>query len=712
MHGFTSSQHALHLDWQPALTQGEMGRVPRESFLPHKKARSHPRKPTADTCSTPHRAPGESSPSSQTGSHPRKPIMGVAPRASSKPEVRYYPRKPIKEPIPTKEEVPFQPHILLKSGLLTRPIYTAKSTSTVVDKVLSSCMIPPPAEHIMRDYTLTCLQTYEIVSKTGLPNFMSARIPLFHGLNIPAWRYALHNTNYQKASELCDMLDFGFPLGFEGSFQDLIPTFRNHPSAINHPETIEEYLRTEYSLLAMAGPFDTPPFKPFMISPMMTRPKNSSETSVRRTIVDLSWPPEHGINAFIPKDTFLGCDYKVQLPKVDDLVEKITMSEKPCYIYVRDLMRAYRQLRICPLSYPLMGLKYKGSYWFDTSVAFGLKTGSRHCQEVTNAISHIMTSHGYQSLNYLDDICGIQNNEDHAYESFYFLEALLSLLGIDESKHKAQEPATRRKWLGIVFDTVKRTIEVPEEKLRNIIGELEYWRNKGNATRREIQSIIGKLLHIAKCVKPARLFIGRMLCTLRRAPDRGRISLDADFRQDIKWFLDFLPSYNGVSVMKHLEMLPDHEIYLDACLTGCGAISGSHFYHVQFPEFIRKENHHISRLELLNIMVACQAFCELWKQHSVCVYCDNEAAVTVLQSGRSRDPYMLSCARQIWMFSAQYEFTVVAKHMKAEHMTLPDALSRYHLNEKFVTRCHNLLTEIDSKQVQIKNDYFQFKYAI
>ena len=36
------------------------------------------------------------------------------------------------------------------------------------------------------------------------------------------------------------------------------------------------------------------------------------------------------------------------------------------------------------------------------------------------------------------------------------------------------------------------------------------------------------------------------------------------------------------------------------------------------------------------------------------INCDNEAAVTVLQSGKSTDPFMLDCAKQIWMLSAQY----------------------------------------------------------
>ena len=134
-------------------------------------------------------------------------------------------------------------------------------------------------------------------------------------------------------------------------------------------------------------------------------------------------------------DTFLGQEYKVVLPKIDDMVVRITSRiDKGLtpFIYVRDLSRAFRQLKICPSSYPLTGLTLDDQFWFDTSVAFGLTTGCKHCQDTTDAITHILAAHGYDLLNYLYD---------------FFLGAILSLLGLAEAGHKALEPSTHRKWL-------------------------------------------------------------------------------------------------------------------------------------------------------------------------------------------------------------------------------------------------------------------------
>ena len=42
--------------------------------------------------------------------------------------------------------------------------------------------------------------------------------------------------------------------------------------------------------------------------------------------------------------------------------------------------------------------------------------------------------------------------------------------------------------------------------------------NKLSLSKRQLQSIFGKLLHIAKCVRPVRLFVSHLLDKLRGAP--------------------------------------------------------------------------------------------------------------------------------------------------------------------------------------------------
>ena len=129
-------------------------------------------------------------------------------------------------------------------------------------------------------------------------------------------------------------------------------------------------------------------------------------------------------------------------------------------------------------------------------------------------------------------------------------------------------------------------LSLPKEKITEILALLQTWKCKKTATKRQLQSLLGKLHHVSKCVRPARLFVSRMLDTLRTALDSGHVQLSAEFQKDIAWFLNFMPAYNGVNMMNYANM----------------------------------------------------------------------ADIGI--SGRGRDPYLLKCAREIWLLSAINDFTI------------------------------------------------------
>ena len=124
--------------------------------------------------------------------------------------------------------------------------------------------------------------------------------------------------------------------------------------------------------------------------------------------------------------------------------------------------------------------------------------------------------------------------------------------------------------LGILVDTIQGTVSIPAEKLRDVRLMVDAYGEKSFCTKRELQSLLGSLLYLHKCVKPARCFLNRMLDVLRHATNPGKIVLSDAFKRDIRWFQKFLPSYNGVSFYAHKKV--DHALSLDACLTGLGAV--------------------------------------------------------------------------------------------------------------------------------------------
>ena len=86
------------------------------------------------------------------------------------------------------------------------------------------------------------------------------------------------------------------------------------------------------------------------------------------------------------------------------------------------------------------------------------------------------------------------------------LQELLTELGLTVSSKKLVPPSTQVTCLGIVVNTVDFTISISSEKLEIIKAMCSSWPVKSTCTKKELQSFLGSLLYVAKCIKYARVF--------------------------------------------------------------------------------------------------------------------------------------------------------------------------------------------------------------
>ncbi len=98
-------------------------------------------------------------------------------------------------------------------------------------------------------------------------------------------------------------------------------------------------------------------------------------------------------------------------------------------------------------------------------------------------------------------------------------------------------------------------------------------------------------------------------------------------------------------------------------------------------------------LEMLNIVIAVKLWASMWAGETVQVYGDNAATIAVLNSGRSRDSFLLQCAREIWFLTANHKITLCVEHTRGADNLVADALSRRNLAPEFTKH----LTHFDPK---------------
>ena len=259
---------------------------------------------------------------------------------------------------------------------------------------------PPKPQRSVGEFNYELREIYRDVVRVGTYNFQGARRRVPSGLNIEAWRRYLHD--YEDAN-LVDMLEFGWPVNFSRE-HILVASGTNHPSAEGYPADIAFYINTEMRHEALAGPFSVPPVAGFHTSPLMTKPKK--DTANRRVIMDLSWSVGGGVNDGIPTDWYIDGPATIKLPTSDYMEGRLLELGRGVFMYKTDLSRGYRQLRVDPLDWPLLGFSNGEYYCMDVCPPFGLRTAAMCMQRTSQAIAHIHDRRGFYSRPYLDDFGG------------------------------------------------------------------------------------------------------------------------------------------------------------------------------------------------------------------------------------------------------------------------------------------------------------------
>ena len=324
----------------------------------------------------------------------------------------------------------------------------------------------------------------------------------------------------------------------------------------------------------------------------------------------------------------------------------------------------------------LLGLQHRGKLYLDLSLPFGFHLGAFFFSKISDSVRYIMNMNGHNALmNYIDDpiYCGLPSTINTSYQ---FLLDLFQELALDISYKKLCPPSTKVVCLGILFDTIKGTIAIPEVKLKEICKVCNTWSDKTIVTKSELQSLLGLLLYITKCVKPARFFLNCLLQLLRDNLDQTYIRLSPEFFRDLAWYQVFLTSYNGVSF--YYQPPISKSIFLDASLEGLGGSYDnyiSYVYMLPIPKSFRDYN--IAHLEILNVVVALKIWGQVWANKSIELRCDNLAVVEILSLGKARDSIMATCARNIWLLAAMYNINLVVTHIRGRDNCVADLLSRW-----------------------------------
>ena len=366
----------------------------------------------------------------------------------------------------------------------------------------------------------------------------------------------------------------------------------NWKSALDNGSVVRDYLAIEVALGRKAGPFNQPPFTPYVGLPMGIVVKKCLDSVKYHIIHDLSWPPRDSVNDHIDPDLY--CCVYASFDQAVSLVKKHGVGTLMAKL---DLADAFKHILVRLEDWPLLcsswdTVQADGSvlrqYYVDLFLPFGLCSSPAIFNHYADALEFAMWANSVQDLlHYLDDyfMAGPADTSNCQHNIGKMVQVCRDL-GFAVNPSKVTPPASVTNFLGIDIDSVQGVARIDPECLQAISQELSGFHWAKSATKCEILSLIGKLHFICRVCPLGRAFLHRMIDVSKKAKYlHHRIKLSAEFQGDIEWWLTYLPTWNGVSFLYDEEWTssPDVELFTDASNRGFGCYFQGEWCQGTFP---------------------------------------------------------------------------------------------------------------------------------
>lgn len=467
----------------------------------------------------------------------------------------------------------------------------------------------------------------------------------------------------------------GFRIGVDRS-RPLHLAQGNLQSASSHSHIVSDYISREVQnhRLRMVPLSQAPLVR---CNPIGLIPKQNQPGKFR-LIVNLSAPIGFSVNDAIDPD-FCTLRYTT----VHEAAKLVARSGPGAQLAKLDLQSAYRQVPVHPADQPLLGVQWQGATFVDQALPFGLRSAPIIFTAVADSLAWAMKCEGITNvIHYLDDFLFWSDRESpDLVSTLTSAVSLCSRLGLPAAPSKVEGPSTVLTFLGIEVDTDQQELRLPQPKLCRLRERINWFRDRRNATKHQIQSLVGLLGHAASVIPPGKLFMRNLIDVMKCRPRPSqRVRLTAKCKADIAWWALLAPEWNGISYLPG-TCRSGPIITSDASGSwGCGAFSNDtlKWFQLKWPHQWSTVN--IAVKELVPVVASAAIWGKDWSRSTVLFRSDNMAVVQVLNAGTARDQTMSHLLRCLFFFQAYFKFDYKACHISGKDNEAADALSRNRLN--------------------------------
>jgi hypothetical protein len=301
----------------------------------------------------------------------------------------------------------------------------------------------------------------------------------------------------------------------------------------------------------------------------------------------------------------------------------------------------------------------------------------------------MLIAKGIPSVWVTDDSLYTETSFERCMEVLHQVIAVTERLGWLINRDKLEGPAQLLAFLGILIDTVKQTLGIPQARLATLLAKLTEMLAAPRLTVRDIRSIAGRLQWVATVFPHGRPYIAS-LYTQATGDNRDTVHLSPLAKDDLQWWASHLTtlidqaqqdataaawiSYSFDPIPRPIRILSDASGDMSL---GFGLIFDGHLIQGTWASPIHKSS---SYLEYLPIIHLLQQYGPRLQGAIIICHTDNAANALALNRGSTLAQSCRQVFRQLIALASTHNITVLGDWCPREFLDLPDAISKKKIN--------------------------------
>ncbi len=355
-----------------------------------------------------------------------------------------------------------------------------------------------------------------------------------------------------------------------------------------------------------------------------------------------------------------------------------SLMTKSCYMSSIDLKDAYYLVSIKTSHRKYLRFEWENKIYEFVCLPFGLASAPLIFTKLMKPVISYLRKQGLLSVIFLDDFLLLGQTYQECHKNVNITLHTLERLGfVINYKKSSLVPSQRIKYLGFVFDSVKWTLSLPDDKRITIAKLCQNVLINPKLSIEALSRVIGTLVAACPAIPYGMLYTKilerKKFISLNRNGGnyQAKVTLEPSELADINWWINALSKSFSPIRQEPFKL----EIFSDSSLYAWGGTCKTEVVRGFWEQ--DEARNHINYLELKAAFLSLKSFSKEVFNSSILLRIDNTTAVAYInRMGSIQFPHLTAITRDIWQYCENKNIWIFASYISSGENSIADYQSR------------------------------------